>query len=245
MVIEDVSDRVKLEETLQQSERLSSIGLLAAGIAHEVNTPLTGVSSYTQMLLDMIPESDPKHALLLKMQRQTERASNIAGNLLNFSRVGNTAEFTLVEVNKLVDDTLQLLEPQLRRNEVEIIKDFSPSNPVIKGSAGKLQQVLTNLILNAQDAMNGDGRITLVTGGTTEDVTISVSDNGSGIAAENISKIYDPFFTTKAVGAGTGLGLAVSYGIVQEHEGEIEVTSEVGSGTTFVLVFPAVTSSLN
>jgi len=245
VVIEDVSDRVKLEETLQQSERLSSIGLLAAGIAHEVNTPLTGVSSYTQMLLDMIPESDPKHALLLKMQRQTERASNIAGNLLNFSRVGNTAEFTLVEVNKLVDDTLQLLEPQLRRNEVEIIKDFSPLNPVIKGSAGKLQQVLTNLILNAQDAMNGDGRITLVTGGTAEDVTISVSDNGSGIAAENISKIYDPFFTTKAVGAGTGLGLAVSYGIVQEHEGEIEVTSEVGSGTTFVLVFPAVTSSLN
>jgi PAS domain S-box-containing protein len=245
VVIEDVSDRVKLEETLQQSERLSSIGLLAAGIAHEVNTPLTGVSSYTQMLLDMIPEGDPKHALLLKMQRQTERASNIAGNLLNFSRVGNTAEFTLVEVNKLVDDTLQLLEPQLRRNEVEIIKDFSPSNPVIKGSAGKLQQVLTNLILNAQDAMNGDGRITLVTGGTAEDVTISVSDNGSGIAAENISKIYDPFFTTKAVGAGTGLGLAVSYGIVQEHEGEIEVTSEVGSGTTFVLVFPAVTSSLN
>ena len=132
--------------------------------------------------------------------------------------MGNTAEFTLVEVNKLVDDTLQLLEPQLRRNEVEIIRDFSPLNPVIKGSAGKLQQVLTNLILNAQDAMNGNGRITLMTGGTDEDVTISVSDNGSGIAAENISKIYDPFFTTKAVGAGTGLGLAVSYGIVQEHE---------------------------
>ena len=151
----------------------------------------------------------------------------------------------MVEVNKLVDDTLQLLEPQLRRNEVEIIRDFSPLNPVIKGSAGKLQQVLTNLILNAQDAMNGNGRITLMTGGTDEDVTISVSDNGSGIAAENISKIYDPFFTTKAVGAGTGLGLAVSYGIVQEHEGEIEVTSEVGSGTTFVLVFPAVTSSMN
>ena len=107
------------------------------------------------------------------------------------------------------------------------------------------RSVLTNLILNAQDAMNGNGRITLMTGGTDEDVTISVSDNGSGIAAENISKIYDPFFTTKAVGAGTGLGLAVSYGIVQEHEGEIEVTSEVGSGTTFVLVFPAVTSSMN
>ena len=238
VVLEDVSDRMKLEETLQQSERLSSIGLLAAGIAHEVNTPLTGVSSYTQMLLGMIPESDPKHSLLLKVQKQTERASNIAGNLLNFSRAGSTAEFTEVDLNKLLEDTLQLLEPQLRKGEVRIVREYAEVSPVIHGSAGKLQQVLTNLILNARDAMDSSGEIRLATSCSEDSVCVEVADNGAGIAPENISKIYDPFFTTKAVGSGTGLGLAVSYGIVQEHDGEIEVLSEVGRGTTFRLLFP-------
>jgi PAS domain S-box-containing protein len=239
VVLEDVSDRIKLEESLQQSERLSSIGLLAAGIAHEVNTPLTGVSSYTQMLLGMIPESDPKHELLVKVQKQTERASNIAGNLLNFSRAGVVADFVEVDINKLLEDTLQLLEPQLRKGEITVVRDYTDSAPVILGSAGKLQQVLTNLILNARDAMDGSGLITLTTANGTEKVVITVADTGSGIAPENITKIYDPFFTTKAVGSGTGLGLAVSYGIVQEHQGAIEVESEVGNGTVFRLTFPA------
>ena len=119
IVLEDVTSRVKLEQTLQQSEKLSSIGLLAAGVAHEVNTPLTGVSSYTQMLLSMIPETDPKHALLQKVSKQTERASNIVGNLLNFSRTGNATEFIEIDVNKLLNDTLQLLEPQLRQTQIE------------------------------------------------------------------------------------------------------------------------------
>lgn len=238
VVIEDVSDRVKLEESLQQSERLSSIGLLAAGIAHEVNTPLTGVSSYTQMLLGMIPEADPKHALLMKVQKQTERASNIAGNLLNFSRAGNTGELVEVEINKLLEDTLQLLEPQLRKSQVKIMRRYSDESLTILGSAGKLQQVLTNLILNARDSIDGAGDIVLGTDADEGDVLIVVSDTGTGISPENLSKIYDPFFTTKDVGSGTGLGLAVSYGIVQEHNGQIEVSSEVGSGTTFRLRFP-------
>lgn len=238
IVIEDVSERIKLEETLQQSERLSSIGLLAAGIAHEVNTPLTGVSSYTQMLLGMIPETDPKHSLLLKVQKQTERASNIAGNLLNFSRAGNAAEFVEVEINKLLEDTLQLLEPQLRKSQIKIVRRYSEDSPVIMGSAGKLQQVLTNLILNARDAIDGAGEIALGTANEGKVVSITVSDDGVGISPENLSKIYDPFFTTKAVGSGTGLGLAVSYGIVQEHDGAIEVASEIGSGTAFRLTFP-------
>lgn len=238
IVLEDVSDRMKLEESLQQSERLSSIGLLAAGIAHEVNTPLTGVSSYTQMLLGMIPESDPKHALLQKVQKQTERASNIAGNLLNFSKAGNVAEFTEVDINKLLEDTLQLLEPQLRKGEVRIVRRYAETSPVILGSAGKLQQVFTNLILNAQDAMGGSGEIELTTSNGGDEVTVEVSDDGAGIDPENMPKIYDPFFTTKGVGSGTGLGLAVSYGIVQEHDGTIEVSSEIGRGTTFRLTFP-------
>nr|MCU0238712.1 PAS domain S-box protein [Pyrinomonadaceae bacterium] len=123
IVLENVTSRIKLEESLQQNEKLSSIGLLAAGIAHEVNTPLTGVSSYTQMLLGMIPETDPKHKLLQKIQTQTERASNIAGNLLNFSRAGNSSEFDEIDINKTLDDTLQLLEPQMRKSGVEIVRE--------------------------------------------------------------------------------------------------------------------------
>ena len=239
IVLENVSSRVKLEETLQQSEKLSSIGLLAAGVAHEVNTPLTGVSSYTQMLLGMIPETDPKHALLQKMQRQTDRASNIVGNLLNFSRTGNIVESAEIDVNKLLDDTLQLLEPQLRKSNVEVIKNYTEATPRVFGNGGKLQQVFTNLILNARDAIIGGGRITLITAVSDGEVNIEVTDTGEGISEENLNKIFDPFFTTKGVGNGTGLGLAVSYGIVQEHAGTIEVQSENGNGTTFKLSFPA------
>ena len=238
VVLENVSSRIKLEETLQQSEKLSSIGLLAAGVAHEVNTPLTGVSSYTQMLLEMIPETDPKHVLLQKMHKQTERASHIVGNLLNFSRTGNSSDFNEIDINKLLNDTLQLLEPQMRKSQVEIEKIYADIPPKIFGNAGKLQQVFTNLILNARDAMIAGGKITLTTVSDDEQVTIEVSDTGEGISPENLSKIYDPFFTTKDVGSGTGLGLAVSYGIVQEHAGSIEAESELGNGTTFRVVFP-------
>ncbi len=239
IVLENVTSRIKLEETLQQSEKLSSIGLLAAGVAHEVNTPLTGVSSYTQMLLGMIPETDPKHALLQKVQKQTDRASNIVGNLLNFSRTGNASDFAEINVNKLLDDTLQLLEPQLRKTQIEIVKNYADEPPLIIGNAGKLQQVFTNLIINARDAMIGEGEIKLTTSVEEDEIVITVADTGSGIEPENLNKIYDPFFTTKGIGSGTGLGLAVSYGIVQEHAGTIVASSEVGFGTTFRLVFPA------
>jgi PAS domain S-box-containing protein len=241
VVLENVTSRLKLEETLQQSEKLSSIGLLAAGVAHEVNTPLTGVSSYTQMLLGMIPETDPKHALLQKMQRQTDRATNIVGNLLNFSRTGSAVESAEIDVNRLLDDTLQLLEPQLRKSNIEMVKHYSKASPKLFGNGGKLQQVFTNIILNARDSMFAGGTIALRTesldGG---DVRIEVSDTGEGISAENLNKIFDPFFTTKGVGNGTGLGLAVTYGIVQEHAGTIEAESEEGNGTVFRLVFPGI-----
>ncbi|HEX8456008.1 MAG TPA: ATP-binding protein [Pyrinomonadaceae bacterium] len=239
VVLEDVTGRVRLEEQLQQREKLSSIGLLAAGVAHEINTPLTGVSSYTQMLLGMLASSDPKHKLLEKIHRQTERATGIVNNLLNFSRTGNATEFGEVDVNRVLDDTLQLLEPQLRQSQIEIVRDYDTTLPHAYGNAGKLQQVFTNLLLNARDAIPDGGRITLST--ATEDndsVIIHVADTGIGIAAENVARIYDPFFTTKGVGRGTGLGLAVSYGIVQEHSGHIAVNSAPGRGTTFRITLP-------
>jgi len=239
VVIEDVTSRVRLEEQLQQREKLSSIGLLAAGVAHEVNTPLTGVSSYTQMLLGMLSETDPKHALLLKVRRQAERATNIVNNLLNFSRTGDASEFTELDISRVLDDTLQLLEPQLRGNRIEIVRDYDPDSPVVFGNAGKLQQVFTNLLLNAKDAIPAGGSIRISTiPAEDHSLTIEVSDSGMGIAPENVAKIYDPFYTTKGVGRGTGLGLAVSYGIVQEHSGHISVESNPGRGTAFRITLP-------
>jgi hypothetical protein len=239
LVLEDVTSRVSLEEQLQQREKLSSIGMLAAGVAHEVNTPLTGVSSYTQMLLAMIPETDPKHALLQKVAKQTDRASNIVGNLLNFSRTGSGGDFVELNLNKVLEDTLQLLEVQFRQNRIELVKNYDAALPPIHGSAGKLQQVFTNLILNARDSIVAEqGRIEITTSQTENGVFVEVADNGTGIEPENLSKIYDPFFTTKEVGKGTGLGLAVSYGIIQEHVGEIKVESTPDEGTKFTLKFP-------
>ena len=240
VVLEDVTDRISLEEQLQQREKLSSIGLLAAGVAHEVNTPLTGVSSYTQMLLGMLNENDPKHALLQKVRTQAERATNIVNNLLNFSRTGSATAFAEVDVARVLDDTLQLLEPQLRRSQIEIVKRYDKDAPEAYGNAGKLQQVFTNLILNARDAIPDGGRITIATE-TADDGSLvaEISDTGIGIAPENVAKIYDPFYTTKGVGQGTGLGLAVSYGIVQEHAGRITVDSTPGRGTTFRITLPS------
>ena len=239
VVIEDVTARISLEEQLQQREKLSSIGLLAAGVAHEVNTPLTGVSSYTQMLLGMLNENDPKHALLQKVRTQAERATNIVNNLLNFSRTGNASEFGEVDVARVLDDTLQLLEPQLRRSQIELVRHYDRNAPEAYANAGKLQQVFTNLILNARDAIPDGGRITISTG-TADDGSFvaEIADTGIGIAPENVAKIYDPFYTTKGVGQGTGLGLAVSYGIVQEHAGRISVDSMPGRGTTFRITLP-------
>jgi len=240
VVLEDVTARISLEEQLQQREKLSSIGLLAAGVAHEVNTPLTGVSSYTQMLLGMLNENDPKHALLQKVRTQAERATNIVNNLLNFSRTGSATEFGEIDVARVLDDSLQLLEPQLRRSQIEIVRRYDNDAPEAYANAGKLQQVFTNLILNARDAIPDGGQIIVATG-TAEDGSLiaEISDTGIGIAPENVAKIYDPFYTTKGVGQGTGLGLAVSYGIIQEHAGRISVDSEPGRGTTFRITLPS------
>jgi PAS domain S-box-containing protein len=237
--IEDITSRVRLEEQLREADKLSSIGLLAAGVAHEVNTPLTGISSYTQMLLKQISEDDPKHGVLEKIRRQTVRASDIVNNLLNFSRTGNSV-FSQLYIGKLLDDTLQLLEPQLNNTRIEVCRDYAHALTPVVGHAGKLQQVFMNLILNARDAMPNGGILTISAQEEEKNLIVRVSDTGMGISPENITKIYDPFFTTKEVGRGTGLGLAVSYGIIQEHAGHIFAESEPEKGTTFTIKLPTV-----
>ena len=237
IVLENVTERAQLEEQLMQREKLSSIGLLAAGVAHEVNTPLAGISSYTQMLLQQITEADPKRKLLEKIHAQTLRASGIVNNLLNFSRTGD-AQFRDVDLNRVLDDTLQLLEPQLRNARLEIVRHYGEELPAGYGNASKLQQVFMNLVLNARDAMPQGGRLTITTRLVDTSLVVDFRDTGIGIAPEHIARIYDPFFTTKEVGQGTGLGLALSYGIIQEHGGRIFVESRPNEGAHFTIKLP-------
>jgi PAS domain S-box-containing protein len=237
VVIENVTERAQLEQQLLEREKLSSIGLLAAGVAHEVNTPLAGISSYAQMLLQQVQENDPKRKLLEKIHFQTVRASGIVNNLLNFSRTGD-AQFREVDINRVLDDTLQLLEPQLRNAKFKVSCTYGEHLQPAYGSASKLQQVFMNLILNARDAMPNGGRLTVHTRAVDSSLVIDFRDTGVGIAPENIARIYDPFFTTKEVGQGTGLGLALSYGIIQEHNGRIFVESRPGEGAHFTIKLP-------
>jgi len=247
VIMDDITERVDLETQLSQSDKLSSIGLLAAGVAHEVNTPLAVISSYTQMLSKQLQGDPQKASLLEKITRQTFRASEIVNNLLNFSRTSGT-EFTEVDVNRIIHDTLALLEHQFKTSKIQVQDELAAHLPPISGNAGRLQQVFLNLFLNAKDAMANGGTLRIATSNG-EGVSVVVSDTGSGIAQEHIQRIYDPFFTTKASREGqprgTGLGLSVSYGIIQEHAGKIRVESRPGEGTTFYLDFPLTRTAVN
>ncbi len=248
IIVDDITERIDLESQLSQADKLSSIGLLAAGVAHEVNTPLAVISSYAQMLSKQLQGDAQKGGLLDKITRHTFRASEIVNNLLNFSRTSGT-EFTEVNVNKIIADTLALLEHQFKITKIKVEDDLADHLPLISGNPGRLQQVFLNLFLNARDAMPDGGTLRVATSNG-EGVSVVVSDTGSGIAQEHIQRIYDPFFTTKAAGGegqgkGTGLGLSVTYGIIQEHAGKIRVESEAGQGTTFYLDFPLMKKTVN
>ncbi|HEV8130421.1 MAG TPA: ATP-binding protein [Acidobacteriota bacterium] len=237
VVIDDVTHKARLEDQLVQAEKLTSLGVLAAGVAHEVNTPLAGISSYTQMLLKELPAEHPHYPILKKMEKQTFRASDILNNLLNFARLSGS-DFREVNINHLVMETVSLLDHQLKRQNIQVSMNLDPALPGTYGNNGKLQQVLMNLLLNAKDAMPSGGRIELRTQHDDGSIFVVIKDDGAGITKEHIKKIYDPFFTTKEVGGGTGLGLSISYGIIQEHSGNIRVESEPGKGTEFTLQFP-------
>lgn len=249
IIVDDITERMELESQLSQAEKLSSIGLLAAGVAHEVNTPLAVISSYAQMLTKQINGDAKLGALLDKITRQTFRASEIVNNLLNFSRTSAT-EFTDVDVNKIISEALTLLQHQFKTSRIKVETDLYQELPPIHGNPGKLQQVFLNLFLNAKDAMAGSGGMLHIQTANGSGVEIKIRDTGAGIAPENISKIYDPFFTTKTApgegqSRGTGLGLSVTYGIIQEHAGKIRVESAPGKGTMFHLQFPLIRKAVN
>ncbi|MCC6590261.1 MAG: PAS domain S-box protein [Bryobacterales bacterium] len=244
IIFDDVTERAELEQRLVQTDKLSSIGLLAAGVAHEVNTPLAVISTYAQMLTKQISGDDPKSKLLEKIAKQTFRASEIVNSLLNFSRTSKT-EFEEVDLNRVVRETLSLIEHQLEKSGVRVEFEGADALGCVRGNFGKLQQVFLNLFLNARDAMDVGGALRVCTKELDSLARVEVTDSGRGINPEDLTRIYDPFFTTKGAKKGTGLGLAVTYGIVREHGGTIDVKSTVGEGTTFTVELPLVRKTVN
>jgi PAS domain S-box-containing protein len=248
ILVDDITERVTLETQLAQADKLSSIGLLAAGVAHEINTPLAVISSYAQMLSKQMRGDARLGPVLDKITQQSFRAAEIANGLLNFSRT-STTEFRSTDLNQVIKDTLSLLEHQFKTAQIEVDLDLSGELPPINGNPGKLQQVFLNLLLNAKEAMPGGGSLRVSTQ-VNGHVEALITDSGQGIAPEHLKRIYDPFFTTKTTPRpgdrrGTGLGLSVSYGIIQEHAGKIHVESAVGAGTTFHLEFPLLRNSVH
>jgi PAS domain S-box-containing protein len=244
LLFDDVTQRERMEEQMSQTEKLTSLGLLAAGVAHEVNTPLAVISNYIQMLAKQMPDGDPRHSIIEKIVKQTFRASEIVNNLLNFSRTG-AGELADVDLNRVVEETLSLVAHPLKTSQIRVVKQLSDGLPPVWGSANKLQQVFLNLFLNARDAMPAGGMLEVRTTAHNGSVEIEVVDTGNGIPREDIHKIFDPFFTTKATGRGTGLGLSVTYGIIKEHAGRIDVRSTPGRGTSFHVEFPAVRKAVH
>jgi PAS domain S-box-containing protein len=242
LLVQDITEQVALERGARQSEKLAALGTMAAGLAHELNNPIGIISSRVEiMLLDA--EAQPVHGQLAEdlrvLHRHAQRVARIAHGLLSFSRQSSERHGPL-DLNHLVEETLLLVERAIAKQGVKVTRRLAPDLPPLWGDGNTLQQVVLNLLTNARDAVDGGGEITVETSraaGDPDAVRLVVRDTGSGIPPEALPRIFDPFFTTKA--EGTGLGLSVSYGIVRDHHGTVDVESRQGEGTTFTLTFPA------
>lgn len=224
---------------LIQSEKMAAFGQLGAGIAHEVKNPLAGILGYAQLSLRKVQDGDPLHSNLKIIEKETKRCKNIIDNLMKFARQEKVS-FMMTEINRVVEDAVAIVDHQLTINGVKLAKELAPNLPVIMGNGNQIQQVLMNLMINAQQAMDGNpGSVRLSTALVdSAHIEVRVADTGPGIPEEIRAKIFEPFFTTKAAGKGTGLGLSVSYGIIRDHKGNIRVESEPGVGTTFIITLP-------
>jgi two-component system NtrC family sensor kinase len=229
----------RAQQTIQETERLATIGQLAAGVAHELNNPLGGVLIYSHLLLENLPDDDPNRENLNKIVTQTTRCKKIVKGLLDFSRQSEP-KIELTDGNKLLKGALSLLENQLSLQNIKIVKNLSDSPLHVMVDGSQIQQVFINIILNAAEAMEGEGKLHIKTRVLDDEqfMEITFKDTGCGISKENLKRLFEPFFTTKEVGHGTGLGLAISYGIIQRHNGNISVKSQVGKGTTFIIRLP-------
>ncbi len=245
-IFTDLRPRVAMERKLQEthlqlvsSEKMASLGKLAAGIAHEINNPLGGILIYASLMMEDLPEDDPKRADLARIVQEAGRCKEIVKSLLEFARQTEPKKEP-TDINRAIQDGLFFLVNQALFHNIRIIKELDPTLPLVHGNASQLKQVFMNIIVNAAEAMHGNGTLTIRTSMSPDGnmVTIQFTDTGEGIPEENLSRIFDPFFTTKDVGKGTGLGLATSFGIIEEHGGKIHVKSKVGEGATFSIELP-------
>jgi two-component system, NtrC family, sensor kinase len=227
-------------ETLgAQGDRLATTARLAAGVAHEINNPLGGILLYGNLLLEKMPESDPNRETVREIVEQAARAKEIVVGLLDFARQ-RPPRLVRHDLNDIVHDVLALVEREPRRAQMQLRVELSTLPLFVRVDAMRIQQVLVNILLNAIDAMREGGQLTVRSGLSERGgfCRVAISDTGSGIRDEDLPRIFEPFFTTKDVGDGVGLGLAISYGIVQQHGGEIEVQSRLGAGSTFRVILP-------
>jgi two-component system NtrC family sensor kinase len=229
----------EIQAHLVQSEKLASIGKLAAGIAHEINNPLGGILIYSHLILEDTPPGRPHHENLKKIVKETTRCKEIVKGLLDFARP-KEPEMSPTDVPEVLERCLALMERQALFQNIRIEKSYAPALPRVVADGGQLQQVFMNIILNAAESMNGQGTLGLRVGldASRDELAVVISDTGHGIKEEDKARLFEPFFTTKEVGKGTGLGLAISYGIVRKHHGSIEVQSEVGRGSKFTVRLP-------
>ena len=234
----DLTEQRRLEAQLLQSAKIASLGVMAGGIAHELRNPLGIISASTQLLFEHSNDTHFLNQCMQKIQAATQRASLIIENLLKFSRPGG-GHMQQVDLVDVLEETLTLLGHQMALQNVTLKKKFTSELPKVYGNPSLLQQVFINLILNACNAMPQGGTLTVITRAVaTKEVKVQFCDSGCGIPAEHLSEIFDPFFTTMPVGKGIGLGLSITYSIIEQHHGNIEVKSQVGQGTTFTVHLP-------
>jgi signal transduction histidine kinase len=238
-VIERTKALARSEKQIAQADKLASIGQLSSGIAHEINNPLGIILGYTQLLSRNEEPGSQKFEDLKIIEKQVKACKAIVEDLLNFARRSKPRQ-NRVRVNDLIDDVLNFIQRRSGLDALSIIKDFDQNAPAMIIDGEKIKQVLINLLMNAQHATANKGTIIIATSfeAKGDQLKIRIKDDGYGIEKENLSRIFDPFFTTKPTGEGTGLGLAVSYGIIKSHGGHIEVTSDPGVGTEFIITLP-------
>ncbi len=237
-IAKDITTRIQMERQLQQADKLASLGQISTGIAHEINNPLGVMLGYTQLLLRDHHPGSQIHDDLKTIEKHARNCKTIVEDLLKFPRSAHTKK-TCVSVNALLKEVLSLLSHQFELDNINLREDFDPTIPDMTADGEKLKQVFMNLLMNAKQAISNDGMIEVqTTNHTGEYILIKISDTGCGIRPEDLNKIFDPFFTTKPIGEGTGLGLSVSYGIIQDHNGTIEVDSAVGKGSSFNIILP-------
>ncbi len=235
----DLTENRQMQDQLIQSAKMASLGVMAGGIAHELRNPLGIISASAQLLQESPEDVQLRNQGLQKISIATQRASLIIENLLKFTRSEGVRMKREIDLHAMLDETLALLSPQITLQKVVLERKNLPDFPHVYGSQEMLQQVFINLILNACNSMSGGGTLTITVGTNAyQEVEIRFSDTGSGISPENISKIFDPFFTTMPVGKGVGLGLSISHSIIRQHHGTLEVQSQVGKGSTFIVRLP-------